>query len=130
MLVTSEPADAAHCVLSQILVLALMLSAVGVASWASSSCKAYDVEAPKRLLVQHAYLHEAGYVTDSMLIIGGSDAVDVCKVFDVANYQQRNSTYRDWQVCLALHTDNIALNPADFMIWPLMGGCTCRACTH
>ena len=102
MQLSCEPADVAYCVPSQLSVLALMLSAVGIASWASFSHTAYDMAAPKRLLMQHAHLHKEGSVTDSMLIIGGSDAVDVRKVIDVSKYQQKNSTYRDWQVSRAV----------------------------
>ena len=80
------------------MILANMLFAVGVASWASTCHKAYDKAAPKRLLMQHAHYHTAGSVTDSVLLIGGSDAVDVCKAVNVSMYQQRNVSYRDWQV--------------------------------
>ena len=88
-----------HGVCMQLLILAGMLCAAGVASWASFGHTAYDEAAPKRLLVQHAHVHEKGSVTDSMLLIGGSDAVDVRKAVNVSEYQQRNASYRDWQVC-------------------------------
>ena len=83
----------------QLLILSSMLCALGVASWASFGHTAYDEAAPKRLLVQHAHLHVGGSVTESVLLIGGSAAVDVRNAANVSEYQQRDASYRDWQVC-------------------------------
>ena len=92
-----------HRVLLQLLILASMLFAVGVASWASFRHTAYDEAAPKRLLIQHAHLHSKSSVMDSILLIGGSDAVDVTKAVNISAYQQRNASYRDWQVsCMSV----------------------------
>ncbi len=90
-----------YCVRLQLLILASMMLAVGVASWASLCHTAYDEAAPKRLLIQHAHLHDDSSVTDSMLLIAGSDAVDVTKAVNTSAYQQRNASHRDWQVSLA-----------------------------
>ena len=87
-----------HCFCMQLLILASMLVAVGVASWASLHHTAYDEAAPKRLLIQHAHLHAGSSLTESKLLVGGSDAVDVTKAIDASAYQQRNASYRDWQV--------------------------------
>ena len=59
----------------------------------------YSAAAPKRVMLQHLHVQgPRGDVVDTKLAVSGSDAMPVDRALQLSRYDDREASYRDWQV--------------------------------